>query len=152
MFECAEWCEGFTFLIENIYILYLQFEGMVNQQTVGIRMDTNCAPLIADLFLFCYERDSMFNDSRYLDDIFNIDNPEFEKQIPDIYPSELQFNKTNTSNKETSWLKYTNYWQWCSYKRLRQMRWLRISYRQPSSGWVVMFLDFHRMVLTFLSW
>ena len=47
----------------------------------------------------------MFNDtSRYLDDIFTIDNPEFEKDIPDIYPAELQLNKTNTSDKETSFL------------------------------------------------
>ena len=39
----------------------------------------------------------MFNDtSRYLDDIFTIDNPEFEKHIPDIYPAELQLNKANT--------------------------------------------------------
>ena len=52
-------------------------------------MDTNCAPLVADLFLFCYERDFMlslsrvkkeeiiepFNlASRYLDDLLNIDN------------------------------------------------------------------------------
>ena len=50
-------------------------------------MGTNCAPLVADLFLFCYERDFMmslsedkqadvidaFNTtSRYLDDILNI--------------------------------------------------------------------------------
>ena len=47
----------------------------------------------------------MFNDtSRYLDDIFTIDNPEFEKHIPDIYPAELQLNKTNTSDKDTSFL------------------------------------------------
>ena len=25
----------------------------------GIPMGTNCAPLVADLFLFCYERDFM---------------------------------------------------------------------------------------------
>ena len=52
-------------------------------------MSTNCAPLVADLFLFCYERDFMvslsddkqadvidaFNTtSRYLDDILNINN------------------------------------------------------------------------------
>ena len=43
----------------------------------------------------------MFNDtSRYLDDIFTIDNPEFEKYICDIYPAELQLNKANTSDKE----------------------------------------------------
>ena len=77
------------------------------------------APLTADLFLYCYERDfmydlhkskrhdltDMFKDtSRYLDDIFTIDNPEFEKYIPDTYPAELQLNKANTSDKETSFL------------------------------------------------
>ena len=97
----------------------MQFEGMVYQQIVGIPMGTNSAPHIADLFLFCYERDfmsnlhkskrydliDMFNDtSRYLDDIFTIDNPEFEKHISDIYPTELQLNKANTSDKETSFL------------------------------------------------
>ena len=48
----------------------------------------------------------------YLIDIFNdtsryvatIDNPEFEKHIKDIYPTELQLNKANTSDKETSFL------------------------------------------------
>ena len=78
-----------------------------------------CAPVIADLFLYCYERDfmsdlhkskrhdliDMFNDtSRYLDDIINIDNPEYKKYIPDIYPAELQLNKANTSDKETTFL------------------------------------------------
>ena len=84
---------------------------MVYQQIVGIPMGTNCAPLIANLFLFCYEREfmsnlhtskqyeliNMFNyTSRYLDDIFTIDNPEFEKHIPDIYPTKPQLNKANT--------------------------------------------------------
>ena len=102
--------------MENIYV---QFDGMVYQQIVGIPMDTNCAPLIADLFLYCNERDfmsdlhnskrfdliDMSNDtSRYLDDIFTIDNPEFDKHISDIYPAELQLNKANTSDKETSFL------------------------------------------------
>ena len=46
-----------------------------------------------------------FNDtSRYLDDIFTIDNPEFAEYIPDIYPRKLQLNKANTSDKETSFL------------------------------------------------
>ena len=91
--------------------------GMVYQQIVRIPMGTNCAPLIADVFLYCYEREfmsdlhkpkrhdliDMFNDtSRYLDDIFIIDNPEFGKFIPDIYQAELQFNKANTSDKKTS--------------------------------------------------
>ena len=42
--------------------------------------------------------------SRYLDDIFTIDNPSFEKHIPDIYPAELQLNKANTSTKATFFL------------------------------------------------
>ena len=56
-------------------------------------MGTNFAPLVADLFLFCYERDFMtllsgdnqtdiietfISTSRYLDDLLNIDNPYFE--------------------------------------------------------------------------
>ena len=85
-------------------------------------METNRATLIAliaDLFLYCYERDfmsdphkskrydliDMFNDtSRYLDDICTIDYPEFQKIIPHIYPAELQLNEANTSDKETSFL------------------------------------------------
>ena len=56
----------------------------------------------------CYDLKDMFNNtSRYLDDIFNIDNPEFEKHFPDIYPAELQLNKANASDKETSFL-YSN--------------------------------------------
>ena len=31
------------------------------RQVVGIYMCTNCAPLVADLFLFCYERDIMMS-------------------------------------------------------------------------------------------
>ena len=52
-----------------------------------------------------YDLIDMLNDtSRYLDDIFTIDNPEFEKHIPDIYPTELQLYKENSSDKETSFL------------------------------------------------
>ena len=65
-------------------------------------MGTNCAPLVAELFLFWYERDCMlslsdnnqadiieaFNStSRYLDDLLNIDNPYFEQMVGQIYPT-----------------------------------------------------------------
>ena len=94
--------------------IYVQFDDIVYQQIVGIPMGTNCAPLIADLFLYCFERDFMsnlqkskrfdlidkFNDtSRYLDAIFTIDNPEFAEHIPDINPRELQLNKANALDK-----------------------------------------------------
>ena len=48
--------------------------------------------------------DMFYDTSRYLDDIFIIENPEFEKQFPDIYSTELQLNKANTSNTETFFL------------------------------------------------
>ena len=31
------------------------------RQVVGIPIRTNCAPIIADVFLFCYERDFMLS-------------------------------------------------------------------------------------------
>ena len=42
------------FLIDNIFVM---FGGCVFQQTVGIPMGTNCAPLLADLFLYSDEAD-----------------------------------------------------------------------------------------------
>ena len=68
-------------------------------------MGTYYAPLVADLYLFCYERDFMmslsddkqadiiyaFNTtSRYLDNILNIDNVNFDNMVSQIYPSDLQ--------------------------------------------------------------
>ena len=38
--------------------------------------------------------------TRYLDDILNIDNPYFEGMVNQIYPSELQLNKANTTDTE----------------------------------------------------
>ena len=84
-------------------------------------MGTHCAPLIADLLLYDYEKCFMsnlksserfdlidkFNDTvRYLGDIFIIDNPDFAKHISDSYQSELQLNKANPSDKETSVLDF----------------------------------------------
>ena len=80
-------------------------------------MGTICASLVADLFLFCYEMDFMMshsddkqadivvafnNTSRYLDDILNIDNVYFDNIASQIYHSELQLNKTNTSGTEAA--------------------------------------------------
>ena len=38
--------------------------------------------------------------SRYLDDLINIYNPYFEQMIGQIYPTELQLNKANSSDTE----------------------------------------------------
>ena len=96
---CTEICEAFTFLMENIYV---QFDGIVYQQMVGIPMSTTCFmsnPQKSKRFDLI---DKFNNTSRYLDDIFTIDNPAFAEHVPDIYLGELQLNKENTSDKETS--------------------------------------------------
>ena len=36
--------------------------------------------------------------------VFTIDNPEFDKHLPDLYLTELQLNKAYTSDKKTSFL------------------------------------------------
>ena len=74
------------FLIDNIFVT---FGGRVFQQTVGIPMGTNCAPLLADLFLYYYEADFIqellrkknkklaisFNFTfRYIDDVLSLNN------------------------------------------------------------------------------
>ena len=47
-------CDALHYLLDNIFI---RFGSKLYRQIVGIPMGTNCAPLVADLFLFCYERD-----------------------------------------------------------------------------------------------
>ena len=38
--------------------------------------------------------------SRYLDDLLNIGNPYFEQMVGQIYPTELQLNKADSSDTE----------------------------------------------------
>ena len=45
---------GLNFFIDGIYV---EFGDHVYQQTVGSPIGTNCAPLVADLFLYSYEAD-----------------------------------------------------------------------------------------------
>ena len=105
--SCQNVCDVQTFLLDNIFI---RFGTKLYGQVVGIPMDTNCAPLVADLILFCYERDFMmslsgdkqadvidaFNTTpRYLDGILNINNVYFDNMVCQIFPSELQLNKAN---------------------------------------------------------
>ena len=110
-------CEALIYLFDNIYI---RFGTKLYRQIVGIPMGTNSAPLVADLFLFCYERNFMTSvsdvkqaeieeafksTSRYLDDLLNIDNPYFEGSMASrIYPPELQLNKANISDTEAPFL------------------------------------------------
>ena len=108
-------CDALHYLLDNIFI---RFGSKLYRQIVCILIGTNCAPHVADLFLFCYEGDFMslsdnnetdiieaFNStSRYLHDLLNIDYPYFEQMVGQIYPTERQLNKANSSGTEALFL------------------------------------------------
>ena len=48
--------------------------------------------------------DKQASTSRYLDDFLNIDIIYFDNRVSNVYPAELQLNKTNTSDPKASFL------------------------------------------------
>ena len=56
LWSCQKVCDALVYLLNNIFI---RFGTKLYRQTIGIPMGTNCASLVVDLFLFCYERDFM---------------------------------------------------------------------------------------------
>ena len=58
MFNADSICEMIEFLIDNVFV---QFGGRLFRQVIGIPMGTNCAPLLADLFLYSYENEFLDN-------------------------------------------------------------------------------------------
>ena len=104
------------FLVDNIFVV---FAGKVFQQIIGIPMGTNCAPLLADIFLYSYEAEfiqsllsagkkrlaSQFNFTyRYIDDVLSINNSDFENYLGQMYPPELAIKDTTESNTSASYL------------------------------------------------
>ena len=97
--------------------LFIDFCSKLCRQIEGIK----CAPLVADIFFFCFiDRDFIlclsdnnqpgvveaFNStSRYLDDLFNIDNSYFEQMVSRMCPTEVHLNKTN-QNTEAPFLDF----------------------------------------------
>ena len=95
-------CDALHYPLDNTFI---RVGSKLYRQIIGIPMCANCAPFVADLFLFCFERDFMLflSDNnqtdiieainslyRYLDDLLNIDNPYFKQMVGQIYPTEFQ--------------------------------------------------------------
>ena len=105
------------FLIDNMFV---SFGGLLFQQVVGIPMGTNCAPLLADLFLYSYESEFLqkfvkdkkmihearaFNFTyRYVDDVLSINNSRFAEFLPLIYPPELEVKETTDTASSASFL------------------------------------------------
>ena len=86
---------------------------------VGIPMGTNCAPLLADLFLYSYENEFLdklikegkrklarkFNLSyRYIDDLISFNNNRFKDSSPIFTPKELTISETTESTSVASYL------------------------------------------------
>ena len=82
-------------------------------------MGTNCAPLLADIFLYSYEAEfiqsllsagrkrlaSQFNFTyRYIDGVVSINNPDFENYLGQVYPPDFEIKDTTESNTCASYL------------------------------------------------
>ena len=82
-------------------------------------MGTNCAPLLADLFLYSYEseflqklvKDKTIHEARafnftfrYIDDVLSINNSRFAEFLPLIYPPELEVKETTDTASFASFL------------------------------------------------
>ena len=71
-------CDALHYPLDNIF---LRFGSKLYRQNVGIPMGTNCAPFVADLFLFCYETDfissTVFNYNELVTEL------DIENSIPD---------------------------------------------------------------------
>ena len=104
------------FLIDNIFV---ECGGVIFQQVIGIPMGINCAPLLADMFLYSYEAEfiqtliksgkrhlakSFHFTYRYIDDVLSINNPKFGDYIDYIYPVELEIKDTTDAYHQAYYL------------------------------------------------
>ena len=82
-YTSSDICKMMEFLVNNMYV---RFCGQLFRQAVGIPMGTNCAPLLADLFLYSYENE-------FLDKFIKGQLQRFHKLISNdrIWPSEHGF-------------------------------------------------------------
>ena len=115
--KLVEWTE---YLIDNVYI---KVGNNAYRQTIGIPMGTDCAPQLANLFLFHYEYLYMkilmhgklcmakrFSDTvRYIDDLLTLNNNKFEEENSNIYPPELTLKRTSESDTEVSYICSSKY-------------------------------------------
>ena len=104
-------------LIDNTFVT---IGTSVFKQVIGIPMGTDCAPYLANLFLFAYEFEFL-NDTlklkdfstlykfnkchRYIDDLLTVNNDGvFNDFKGRIYPPELQLTCEDKSDKEVNYL------------------------------------------------
>ena len=108
--------EYIVHLIDNVYI---SVNSKVFRQVIGIPMGTDCAPFLANLYLYALEyiflermtkedihlARKFSNSFRYIDDLLMFNNDTLmTKYKHDIYPKELVLNKENKSSKKSTFL------------------------------------------------
>jgi len=100
--DCEKVVYLLNWLIDNIYVT---FGDKVFRQKIGIPMGTDCAPFLANLFLYSYEYkwideqrvlknystlNAFKNCCRYIDDLLMANNDDHMIRVmKDIYPKEL---------------------------------------------------------------
>ena len=97
LYTADQICRMVEFLIDNIFV---KFGGCLFSQAIGMPMGTNCAPLLADLFLYSYyyllgqmvtsgHRKLATSFSlcyRYIDDLIVFSDKKFGDYVREIYP------------------------------------------------------------------
>ena len=119
MYTVDNICKTIKFLIDDIFV---QFGGCLFRQVIGIPVGTNCAPLLADLFLYSYENEFLDNMIRggqrrlersfnlcyrYIDDLIVFNNKKFLDYLKEIYPSKLTVEKADKSDHLADYLDVT---------------------------------------------
>ena len=105
-----------AYLLDNIYVKY---RGNIFRQIIGVPMGTDCAPDLANLFLFVFEYKYVMNligtgDSdmkllrfvyRYIDDLLILnDNGHFNAIYHRLYPNIMELKSTGTSSLHAAFL------------------------------------------------
>jgi hypothetical protein len=114
--------EMITQLVKNIYFTC---GDQVFRQKIGIPMGTDCAPLLANLYLFareCQWLNSLLDSGdegrkmsryfqavgRYIDDLFILDSEgNFDRFIPEIYPKSLVLERQGKEDHTANYLDMT---------------------------------------------
>ena len=114
--------ELIVYLVSNTY---LKAGDSIYRQTIGIPMGTNCAPGLANLYLYYYEAayvsrieveegievaKTFHTTFRLIDDVLALDNPNLLPALNKtyeeggMYPEALKLEQTSTSNKAVDFL------------------------------------------------
>ena len=115
--DCRKIIRLLNWLIDNIYVT---FGDKVFRQKIGIPMGTDCAPFLANLFLYSYESEWIIEQQklnnyslihafkhscRYIDDLLLANNCDIMiEKMGEIYPKELVLVPDGSDGLSTSFL------------------------------------------------